>query len=121
MQTDFDDTESLYRAFKPQGIYVKEDGSFSSAIFKDSHGTSVDRLGGRDEMEAARILATRRETKNIAAVTVGDCHSAETHVKQLPEDDNDYHCEIHKSPEEIVLSKKQCKKLIKCARFLEVE
>lgn len=121
MQMAFNDDEPLYRACKPEGIYIKEDGSFSSAIFKDSHGASVDHLGDRTEDEAVRVLAARKETKDVAAITVGDCLSVDACVKHLPEDDNDYHCEVHRSSIKIQLSGSQCKHLVKCARFLKAE
>lgn len=49
-----DDGEFLFRAIHPNTpatIFIKEDGSPSSAILKDSHGVSVDRDGKRSDKD----------------------------------------------------------------------
>ena len=49
-----DDGEFLFRAIHPNTpttIFIKEDGSPTSAILKDSHGVSVDRDGKRNDKD----------------------------------------------------------------------
>ena len=47
-----EDWEHLFRGVPNQPSFIKEDGSITSAILKDSHGgVSVDRDGGRNDSD----------------------------------------------------------------------
>ena len=52
---DFYLKEKLYRAVLPYEPFIKEDGTISSAAFKDSQGLSVDRQMHRENKELSRL------------------------------------------------------------------
>ena len=47
MEEKIDSEETLYRAVLPVIVWDEENGKFSTALFKDDKGVSVDRQGGR--------------------------------------------------------------------------
>lgn len=115
MQIPFNPDEPLFRAVKPTNIYWKDDGTVSSAAFKDSQGASVDRLGDRLESDAVNALHHNMPTSGIISVTYQNCLDVNAVVQYKPKDTNLYHSEIHGSNTKVKLTSSQCKNLIKKA------
>lgn len=117
MDSNFNDiSELLFRAVFPPETYSrfwKENGKISSAAFKDKHGLSVDRAGGRSKEEAIDFIKSHK-SGCIVSVSVGDCNNAKAVVKYLPTR-NIYHSEIHGSNESIILNDYQAKMLSRMA------
>ena len=99
-------------------MFWKENGTVSSAVFNDSHGTSVDRLGDRTESDAVDALHRRMPDSGIVSVTYQNCLDALADVKYVPFDDNPYHSEIHKNSNEVKLTKSQRKRLAENANVI---
>ena len=115
MNNQFEDTELLLRAVLPLGMYW-ENGSLSSAAFKDKKGLSVDRVYDRNlEIAVTKIKTTLRGS--IVSVSVGDCRDVSACVKYLPSPNNPYHCEIHHSKKEKLLDEIQAKHLASVAQI----
>ncbi|MBR6788250.1 MAG: hypothetical protein IKM44_00370 [Clostridia bacterium] len=111
----FKDTELLLRAVLPSEIYW-ENGSLSSAAFKDRKGLSVDRVNDRNlEIAVEKIKTTLRGS--IVSVFVRDCHDVSACVKYLPSQNNPYHCEIHHSEKVKLLDEIQAKHLASVAQI----
>lgn len=110
--------EKLIRAVLPREIFWHEDGTLSSAAFKDKKGLSVDRDGGRPIDEAVRYAESHLQG-SMVYVTVGQCVAVQALVRYLPLSDNQFHSEIHQSEEKIVLSNSQARKLSLCARVVK--
>jgi len=117
MDAAFKDEEKLYRALKPKNCFWKSDGSLTSAAFKDSKGLSTDRDGGRDNKVCLEVLNQRFPEQDIVSVQAKSCKEVNACIKYLPEEDNDYHTEIHRSDTEITLSPGQAKHLARCAKI----
>ena len=103
MDNNFDGGEALYRAVLPSSSYIKEDGSISSGAFKDKKGLSVDRGNYRSDREVVDNMKHRLNGR-IAKFYVQDCYDVEAVPMYLPEEDDEFHSEIHKSSSEIRLS-----------------
>lgn len=117
MNDAFDnEDELLMRGVLPDNMFWHEDGTLSSAVFKDKEGLSVDRDGGRP-FEAALAFAKQHLQGKIAVVTVGACHAAEAVVLYLPEPENDFHSEIHQSLEKPKLSNSQIRQLLETVKI----
>lgn len=116
---DFYDSEKLYRAVLPDGIYVKMDGSITSAAFKDSKGLSVDRKMHRDNSKCINFMLGHIDQKylqsggRIVSVTYSQIKEGDLLLKYSPLDDgsNDFHSEIHMNTSKAQLSSSK-------ARFL---
>lgn len=68
--------EHVYRAIHPHKNFIKEDGSISSAAFKDPKGLSVELGSGRaDKDVVAHIRQTKLQGK-IAKISVEVCGNA---------------------------------------------
>ena len=117
MDNRFDGAEALYRAVIPSSSYIKEDGSISSGAFKEKRGLSVDRGDYRSDEEVVDSMKHRLSGR-IAKFSVQDCFDVEAIPKYLPEENDEYHSEIHKSDTEIRLSNKQAKHLSRVAKFV---
>ena len=115
MDERFLPTELLFRSAKPDlEMYWKPDGTPTSAVFKDSWGTSVDRDGGRTPDEAADFLSARKPG-TILYVTVSACYEYGTFVRYCPTDDNPWHSQIQRSEDEPELTTSQAKRLARSA------
>ena len=113
----FEQNELLCRAVRPKGIYYKSSGRLSDAAFKDSKGLSVDRQAGRVVAECVRFMLDDRKLEgDIYTVTYHDCDEVDAVVLPLPTRDDAYHCEIHGSDTEILLTDVQAKMLSLVAR-----
>lgn len=108
MNEKFRDDEKLYRAVFLKDLYQKENGRISSAVFLDKkgQGLSVDRDGGRAEIEVI-IDMKKRLHGNIISVKVMDCRNVKALVLYKPSRDNKFHSEIHGSLESPLLSPEQ--------------
>lgn len=117
MDDYFEPTEKLFRAVLPEGIFWREDGTLTSAAFKDPNGLSVDRDGGRALKEAVSFLQ-HHLAGQIVWVTVADCNEVHALVRYLPVEDNIYHSEIHKDEQKKLLSKAQARSLASSAQLV---
>lgn len=116
---EFKKDEKLFRKIPNSPLFfaeTEEGKRISSAAFKDSKGCSVDRQLDRDENLVRKQMYEKfKESSSgiraIADVTYSQCLDVAAVVKELPENDNEYHCEIHSSNEKIQLTPGQAKKL----------
>ena len=112
-----DENEKIYRAVLPVSMYWKNNGTVSSAAFKDKNGLSTDRAGGRITKECVLFMRSRRRGA-VVSVTVKMCNEVNAILKFLPiKDEDEYHSEIHKSQETILLTDKQAKYLAHNAKI----
>ena len=56
MDNFFPSDEKLYRAVLPYEMFLREDGSLTSAAFRDRKGLSVDRGNDRPDLDAAAFM-----------------------------------------------------------------
>jgi len=111
-----EDTEQLYRAFPGSNpnLWKADLKRFTSAIFKDSLGCSVDRDGGRSEETIIEVFAERKPGFGLACIIAGDCREEDAHLVAKPEEDNPYHAEIHNSKSSVeITSKGKARRLAK--------
>lgn len=114
-----DPKEELYRAIPNKPTLWKEDeGRPTSAIFKDSHGVSVDRDGDRNETEVNKDLFDRltnldKEIKAIVKINAGKCTELGANVESDPIENNKFHALILRNKEKPELTKSVIKKLSK--------
>ena len=98
LNDNFDKEELLIRAVYPKDVLPslwKEDGSLSSAAFKDKNGLSVSRTGDRSLEDA--LIATRKRLSGVmVTVTVQNCLDLKLLLRYLPTDEDEYHSEIHR-------------------------
>lgn len=116
MDTEIKPEEVLYRAVFPSpAIFWDEElGRYSSAIFKDSKGVSVDRDYNRTDNDICDEFKSRFPNKKLeAVVSIGAdfCYDLPTHLEYKPEPDNEYHSEIYDSKTKITISKPKLRKL----------
>lgn len=88
--------EILYRAVKrSQPDAISEDGSPTSALFKQDNGVSVDRDGGRVEEEIIETFKARFTTRFKGLFRVGADICIDHSMAVIPADKtNEYHAEI---------------------------
>ncbi|MFD0825872.1 hypothetical protein ACT8ZR_09355 [Neobacillus sp. M.A.Huq-85] len=108
--------EKLFRmVIRNPNFWKTQEGRPSSALFKDSKGVSVDRDGKRDRSMIVNSFINRFGEDEVRAIVLVDasfCLDNNLHLVYKPEDDNEYHAEIHSSPERVPLTGSQAKKLI---------
>lgn len=114
----FEQREKLLRAVRPPDrrpdFWVN--GKLSSAALKDKRGLSVDRTYDRTLESAIEFMKSRLEGY-IVSISVPACNLAQVCLKYLPSRDDVYHCEIHGSETEIVLSDLQALLLARAAKL----
>lgn len=120
----FDANEKFYRAVKPEGIYIKSDGSISSAAFKDSNGCSVDYGCGRTDKEAANFML-KKLSGNVYYFYFNNCLERDIFVNYEPVsessgDANPYHCCLYKNSSLERMTSSQCKYLATIANMVPV-
>ena len=119
LNDNFDKEELLIRAVYPKDVLPslwKEDGSLSSAAFKDKNGLSVSRTGGRSLEEA--LIATRKRLSGVmVTVTVQNCLDLKLLLRYLPTGEDEYHSEIHRDEKKAGLTSGQAKQLASCAKL----
>lgn len=91
-----DDNEYLYRGIVEVN-WNYERNIISSAAFKDSKGTSVDRDNGRNINECVQFLNSKKDFFAVARILSLNVREIEAFIEYLPLDDNIYHSEIHDS------------------------
>ncbi len=109
MDETFNITEKLYRAVYPPEVaamYWKNDGTISSAAFADPKGLSVDRGDYRSDNEVISSMRARF-SGHIISLYVKNCVDIGAPVRYLPSRSDQYHCEIHGSEDNPLLSKSQ--------------
>lgn len=117
MNENFNADEKLYRAVIPSDMFIKEDGSLSSAAYKSHDGCSVDRGNGRDDQEAADFMLMHLKG-NIYSVEVSDCESKDIFVKYEPTEGNIYHSELYKNTQREDMTKSQCRFLAQVSKLI---
>lgn len=119
MDENFKPDEELYRAVYPieiQPMFWKENGSISSAAFYDPKGLSVSRAGNRKVNDILNTMQ-RCFVGCIVSFTYSQCKQIKAVVKYLPRY-NKYHCEVHGSVENKLLSDLQRKILARSVKIL---
>lgn len=90
--------ELLFRIITSNpNMWNSKEGRPSSAAFKCSTGTSVDRQGGREERDSIEFLLKRLAAKNplgVSKFAVSECGKSMCIIKEKPLADDEYHCEI---------------------------
>lgn len=122
MEPIIDPDERLFRAVKfiPH-LWDDETGRPSSALFKDSKGVSVDRDGGRPTEKIVGSYLNMFGEEKVRAVVFLEawkCFQAGTYIKYTPSRRNKFHAEIHRSPNQIELTKSQQRFLAKNCIFV---
>lgn len=118
---EFENNEKLFRRIPNLPNYIKEDENgikISSAAFKDSKGCSVDRQANRkceviQNQFYVRFCNEKSGIIAVADVTFLNCCNINAIVKEKPEENNIFHCEIHRNETQIQLSSSQAKRLAK--------
>lgn len=129
-------SDDLFRRVRNIPLYLKEDGSISSAIYKDSKGVSMDEGAERfvddiiaDEQRLHELYNVNRsdEERNgayrlvaIAGLDKENCKEKNVYIESAPiENENPYHVLLKKNKDEIVLTSSQCKYLSKRTRVVK--
>ena len=98
--------ESLYRVVKrSRRDCLTRAGQATIALFKDSNGVSVDRDGGRQEVEIIKFIVTEsfpKRAKGVTVVLAGCCFDVNAEVTPAPSTNNPYHANIFMSDNEKV-------------------
>jgi len=108
-----EDNEILYRAIpdKPN-MWKPELDRLTTAVFKDSHGLSVDRDGHRNEQQVIIDFDKRFSNKRgIVSILTKTCREIGTKPIAKPEEDNIYHAEIYDTDGSIKIKNSKVKKL----------
>jgi hypothetical protein len=117
MDDKFKLEEKLFRAALPASlVWDEEECRFSTALFKDSNGASVDRDDNRTDGNIVKTMIDKLTTDKVKAIVyvhVDNCNKLPSHLKYNPLDDNIYHSEIHDSEEKKVLAKGKLRQLVK--------
>ena len=118
MLNDIKNDELLLRAVYPAGKKPNywENGHLSSAALKDSNGLSVERTANRS-MEESVCFMLDHLTGCVISFSVEACNKVYAIVRYLPSNDNAYHCEVHGSDIQKVLSEVQAYKLSRAAKI----
>lgn len=121
MDNCFEESEKLYRAVIPSGIFIKEDGTITSAAFKSSNGCSVDRGNYRTDDQAVQFLKNCGRVGAVYSVLTKDCNDKEIYINYEPEEDNPFHTGLYKNVELNPMTQGQCKHLSKVAILVSNE
>ena len=104
--------EFLYRGVVVGFQWDDKNNRPSSALFKDSHGASVDRdVLIRDSETCIKALLQTKLFKAICRVKEKSVKNAGAITKYLPVPENVFHCEIHGSEDNVNISNSKLKKL----------
>jgi hypothetical protein len=122
MRTEFYPEEKLYRKIRPlEAFWDRERNRPTSGAFKDRNGLSVDRQGYRDEREVVRRLDEHLPQEgNIVSVEHQQCVDIEITVRYLPIPENEYHSELHDSPQCVRLSSSKAKRLSEIVKIASI-
>lgn len=118
LDTKINDSERLYKAIKKSipAQWNERLDQPTSAAFKDSQGVSVDRKGDRSDREIIYSFKERFELRSVISITAQQCRDQRAYPIAKPLSDNTYHAEIHRSPDKIMLTPGQAKRLSRLAR-----
>lgn len=122
------DWNKAFRRIGDIPMYQREDGSFTSAVFKDSHGVSVDLDHLRDIEEVlkdeerlfhyyVKQYQSNQKLLAIASINQNDCYVNNIQVKEEPVVENPHHA-ILRNDDTLKLSNRQSKAL---ARAMIIE
>lgn len=125
MEFSFTKDERLFRLVKAvENNWSKERGIITSAVFKDSHGASVDRADERPCRQCIEELFTHTRARgSVVSLTREDCIINETCVKPDPIDSDDpmrnnpYHSLIVEKDGGIGLKASKAKRLARAVRY----
>ena len=111
MDESFAPDEQLYRGL--HSIWLEDDNSVSSAAFKDSNGISVDRDGGRAGRDCIdKLVDNLPQIEGVCRLSCEDVEDCGALPVYLPVEENEYHCEIHDSVDQVqIKSKSKSRKL----------
>lgn len=104
------DTEILCRGVQNKPSHVREDGSFTSAVFKDPGGASVNRDGDREINGVIDRMKIQYDF--VCSVSYTDCLNCGTYPIAKPSRKNRYHAEIHESSSITEISQRKLRKLV---------
>lgn len=117
------DHEILYRMVKksdPDGFI---NGKPTAALFMDKNGASVDRDGGRTELEIINKFKWRfkkkEDYKTVVKIGAGTCRKIGTFPNPTGNHNNEYHAEIWESEEERMVSLFKAMQLAACCQEVE--
>lgn len=113
MDDNFLPKEKLFRGIIPESMFINDDGTLTSAAFKDKakNGTSVDREGDHSFNDAVLFAKSHLKKGFIVYIAVQNCTEISAVVIYKKLDDNPYHSEIYKNKDEEHLTKSQAKHL----------
>ena len=115
MDERFEDAEKLYRAVTPTDMFMKADGTITSAAFKSSDGCSVDRGNYREDEEAAAFMK-QSLSGSIYMFFVKDCRDRDIFSRYEPIETNPYHSGLYKNETLDKMTPGQCKHLASVAK-----
>lgn len=110
LSEEISDDEVLFRAVPNDPDFWKhKEQRYSSAAFKQSGGTSVDRDGGRSKAEIINRFAERMPSYGLVSLTAQTCRRCNCHIISKPVkadpskgiEENPYHAEIHDSENKV--------------------
>ena len=107
---EFKNNESLLRGVNINpDFWDDEENRPTSAVFKDNKGVSVNRTGENKEYYEKSLNCLKKNIgerlRSVAELETDFCMELGLHLKYCPIKDNIYHSEIHKSENEVLLSK----------------
>lgn len=117
MDDCFEDEEKLYRAVIPKDMYIKKDGSLTSAAFKATDGCSVDRGNYRNDNDAVSFMRKTLEG-SVYSILVKTCRERDIYIKYEPTDGNPFHSGLYKDLSLSKMTPGQCKYLAQSAVFV---
>ena len=111
------DEEILYRAICPR-FWISRLEKFSTAVYKQSTGVSVDRQGNREEQNIIDDYSTRFSNYGLLNISALDCRISETEPISKPSKRNKYHAEIVNDDGNINIPPNKCDKLRQCSNVI---
>lgn len=117
VNNEIEDHESFFRVIRPREAYPNlwKGERPSSAAFKDSRGLSVNRS---DDDRQSSLDNLKHLQGVIAEVHSKSCKEVNITANYRPLENNVFHCELHRSKEQIELSPSQARHLAKTAKIL---
>jgi hypothetical protein len=115
-----ENSEKLFRAIKPPPqFWSTKENRPSSALFKDTHGVSVDRNGEREQDDVNSFFKSRFENlRGLALIYASTCLEVNCRVFPKQEDGNPFHAHIE-GETELELKNSQARHIAKNCSFIE--
>lgn len=117
MDDFFEESEKLYRAVIPEGMYIKENGELTSAAFKSETGCSVDRGRNRSDEEASSFMK-QNLNGSVYVFAVRNCRERTIHIEYEPTETNPFHSGLYKNSTLEKMTRGQLKHLASVARLV---